>query len=123
MRLVSIELAERLLDHAERLLAGEPASCRTALRERAATFLARQALEELLHALWQRRAPGLEAASVRAQLACMGEFVRDAELVGRVRWAWGVLSSACHAGEMGETVNVRATVPALRALGADAALR
>jgi hypothetical protein len=92
-------LATRLLDRAEALLAGEPPGCTPTIRQRAAAFLARQALEELLAQLWQRREPGMEGASMRAQLAVLGEYVREEELVAGVGWAWGELSSACHAEE------------------------
>jgi hypothetical protein len=100
--------AVKLLGRAEALLAGDPAGCSAALRHTAAAFLVRQALEELLAQLWRRRAPGLEETSVRAQLACLPEFVRDRDLVANLRYAWGELSEACHAGGDG-----RVDAPAL----------
>jgi hypothetical protein len=124
MKASSRSLATRLLDRASVLIAGEPPACPTALRHRAAAFLARQALEDLLEQLWRRRAPGLENASVRAQLACLPEFVRDEELVAKVRWAWGELTAACHAGASGsvDTDQLARQVEHLRALATDPAL-
>jgi hypothetical protein len=117
-------LATRLLDGADALLGGEPATCLASLRHTAAAFLARQALEELLDQLWLRRAPGLESASTRAQLACLPEFVRDPDLVAHVRWAWGELSTACHAGGSRalDRHGLARQVAHLRALAADPAL-
>ena len=62
---------------------------------RASAILGRQALEIALGQLWARAAPGVENASARAQLTCLPEYV-DAELAGRVRYAWHALSTACH---------------------------
>ena len=62
---------------------------------RASAILGRQALEIALDQLWARAAPGVENASARAQLTCLPEYV-DAELAGRVRYAWHALSTACH---------------------------
>ena len=62
---------------------------------RASAILGRQALEIALGQLWARVAPGVENASARAQLTCLPEYV-DAELAGRVRYAWHALSTACH---------------------------
>lgn len=62
---------------------------------RAAALLGRQALELLLDGLWRRQAPGTEGASMRAQLICLPRYL-EPELAGRVGYAWGRLSSACH---------------------------
>ena len=62
---------------------------------RASAILGRQALEIALGQLWARVAPGVENASARAQLTCLPEYV-DAELAGRIRYAWHALSGACH---------------------------
>ena len=62
---------------------------------RASAILGRQALEIALDQLWARVGPGVENASARAQLTCLPEYV-DAELAGRVRYAWHALSTACH---------------------------
>ena len=62
---------------------------------RASAILGRQALEIALGQLWARVAPGVENASARAQLTCLPEYV-DAQLAGRIRYAWHALSTACH---------------------------
>ena len=62
---------------------------------RASAILGRQALEIALGQLWARVAPGVENASARAQLTCLPEYA-DAELAGRIRYAWHALSTACH---------------------------
>ena len=62
---------------------------------RAAAILARQALEGALDQLWSRIAPGVENASVRAQLVCLAEYI-DTRLASRIRYAWHGLSDACH---------------------------
>ena len=64
---------------------------------RAAAHLARQGLEAELRVFWQRFAPGLEEASIRAQLVCLPFFFRrDRELARLVGWVHGRLSEACH---------------------------
>ncbi len=63
---------------------------------RAAALAARRALEEGLDALWAARAPGLERASARAQLACLPSYLQPRELADDVAYAWTVLSDACH---------------------------
>ena len=62
---------------------------------RAAAHLCRQALEETLDAYWRTRAPGLELASMRAQLAALPMYL-NRELAGNVAFTWGALSNACH---------------------------
>ena len=62
---------------------------------RAAAHLCRQALEEALDGYWRTRAPGLEAASMRSQLAALPTYI-PRELAGSVAFTWGALSSACH---------------------------
>ena len=63
---------------------------------RAVALLGRQALEQGLDDLWGALAPRVREASRHAQLLCIGEFVRDEELVSAVRHAWHGLSRACH---------------------------
>lgn len=98
---------------------------------RAAATLTRQALEHCLTRLWQRRAPGLEEASMRAQLACLPEFLHGtdgddtADLAARTALAWGELSSACHAGDYEMAVDRHTVERSLRTvaeLGAHPAL-
>ena len=83
-----LRLSEELLDRSQ----GIPG-----LWHRASASLIRQTLEILLEQLWTKRAPGLEAASVRAQLACLPEFITTNDLARRVTLAWNELSTACHA--------------------------
>jgi hypothetical protein len=63
---------------------------------RAAALLARQALEQGLDDLWGALSPRIREASRHAQLLCLGEFLRDEELVSGTRYAWHGLSRACH---------------------------
>ena len=66
------------------------------LWSRGAAILARQAIEAALDALWLLRAPGMCATSARCQLLCLGDFIHDPELAGRVGVTWHGLSRACH---------------------------
>ena len=63
---------------------------------RAAALLARQALEQAMHELWDVTARGLERTPSRCQLLCVGTMLDDSELGGRVHAAWVTLSGACH---------------------------
>lgn len=63
---------------------------------RAAALCARRALEEALDELWRARAPGLEAATTRAQLISLRVYLNDAELAGDTAFTYAVLSGACH---------------------------
>ncbi|MCP4059226.1 MAG: hypothetical protein GY738_18365 [Pseudoalteromonas sp.] len=85
---------EELIDEAKSLLGQSFGT--SALRARAAAFLARQALEELLAEIWRKRAPGTENVSKRAQLICLPEYLRDEDLARRVVVAYWALSQACH---------------------------
>ncbi len=66
------------------------------LRARTAAFLARQALEELLIEIWRKRAPRMARVTMRAQLICLPEYLRDRELARRVFLCFWALSRACH---------------------------
>ena len=81
---------------AARLLLSRPDANTAGLWPRAAALLARQALEHALVDLWRHRAPGLEMCSGRAQLLCLGEYLRRGDLAERVSYAWSGLSQACH---------------------------
>jgi hypothetical protein len=81
---------------AARDLVQRPRSGTVGLWPRAAAFLARRALEEALDRLWLIRAPGLERASARAQLACLPDYLGDPALAWEVVFTWSALSSACH---------------------------
>lgn len=63
---------------------------------RAAALLGRQALESTLDAWWRAKGIPLDACTTRAQLLCLATYVRDDGLAGRLQYAWGRLSSACH---------------------------
>lgn len=82
------DAAARLLSTADEETAG--------LWPRAAAILTRQALEVTLGYLWTARAPGAEDAPMRAQLAALPVVLRDADLAGRVSYAWWALTRACH---------------------------
>ncbi|REJ85094.1 MAG: hypothetical protein DWQ36_14525 [Acidobacteria bacterium] len=96
-----LALSDQLLEHADTCLqlaakAHEPGP-RAWLR--ASALLQRQALETLLEALYAQRMPGVEHASLRAQLLVLPEILRSpAGLATRIGAAWGRLSSACHRG-------------------------
>ena len=64
--------------------------------QRAAALLARQGIDAAMTELWELRAPAMRDVTTRCQLLCLGSFVRDAELAGRVHVAWEGLSRACH---------------------------
>ena len=59
-------------------------------------MLCRQAMEASLESLWTLRCPGMSATSSRCQLLCLGEFLHDRELAGRVSVAWEGTSRASH---------------------------
>lgn len=63
---------------------------------RAAALPDCQALEAAMASLWERSAPGLEAATLRCQLLCLADFLRDPALAGRVHLTWEGLTRACH---------------------------
>jgi hypothetical protein len=46
--------------------------------------------------LWTTRAPGLERASARAQLACLPEYLGDPRLAWELVFTWSALSNDCH---------------------------
>jgi hypothetical protein len=63
---------------------------------RGAALLTRQAVESALDQLWELRAPGMRDTTCRCQLLCLGDFLHDHELAGRVSVVWDGLSRACH---------------------------
>lgn len=83
-----------LLAEAERLLE-RPSTGTVGLWARAAALLGRQALEEALASFWCARSPGIERASMRAQLGCAREWL-GRELAGELSWTWCCLSRATH---------------------------
>lgn len=78
-----------------RYLVERPDPDTAGLWPRAAALLARQSLETSLETLWITKVPGLETCSMRAQLACLPEYV-DRSLGLRVGLAWSTLSASCH---------------------------
>lgn len=87
--------ARRLLDASKSLMT-RPERLLTGAWSRASAFLIRQALEATIDALWARTSPGMREVSMRAQLVCLPEFLRDAPFAGRVVTTWCALSRACH---------------------------
>lgn len=83
-----LDEARRLLDHSSRGT--------VSVWSRAAALLARQALEEALRRFWRTRAPGVEHASMRAQLACLRTYLPAEEVAADVSFAWQALSRATH---------------------------
>ena len=63
---------------------------------RAAALLGRQGLEAAMNALFEKTAPGLQWASGRCRVLCVGELLNDRRLGGRVALTWNTLSEACH---------------------------
>jgi hypothetical protein len=86
---------EDLLDTAQALLSRTDANAK-GLWPRAAAHLCRQALEASLAQWWAKRLPGMENATMRAQLACLPTYLTDDGLAGRVAYTWSGLSEACH---------------------------
>lgn len=62
---------------------------------RVSATLARQALELGMVRFWEQKWPGVESASMRAQLICL-EQLHEAALAQRARYLWHALSNACH---------------------------
>jgi hypothetical protein len=81
---------------AARALVESPRAATAGIWPRAAALLARQALEAALADHWAGRAPGLERASMRAQLACLPDYLPDRRLAADTAFAWAALSEACH---------------------------
>jgi hypothetical protein len=84
-----------LLAEARRLI-DQPSEATGGLWARAATILARQALEEKLEQILAERAPGSQSAPYEAQLLILREVLSDPELAVRTRFVWSALSSASH---------------------------
>jgi hypothetical protein len=87
-----------LLAAARRLLArtGSGGDLAAGVWPRSAAVLARQALEQSLTSLWRQRGLDLAAASARAQLLCLEEYLGDPSVAADARFAWWALSRACH---------------------------
>jgi len=86
---------QELLDAARDLIR-TPRSGTAGLWPRAAALLGRQAIESALEEVWRQRAPGVERASVRAQLLCLSRYSDDSAPAYAVAHAWSALTHACH---------------------------
>ncbi len=85
---------------AARDLLNRPEPTTAGLWPRASALLARQSLEAALDEFWRTRSPA-EARDcgrvpTHAQLLCLPRYLGDADLAGRLAWAWTGLSRACH---------------------------
>jgi hypothetical protein len=85
----------QLLDQARRML-DEPSAGTVSAWSRGSALLARQALEAALCEYWRQHAPGVERASMRAQLLCLHEYDADIGLAADVTFVWNALSHATH---------------------------
>lgn len=83
-----------LLELADQLLS-EPIPSMEGRWPRAVAILTRQALEMSLDRLWARVSPPMSAASMRAQLLCLPQYM-DPALAALTSVAWAELSRACH---------------------------
>lgn len=83
----------RLLDLAEKVLAGTVATPR-ARATRAATILARSALEDFVTESCAREGIHVARASMRVRLACLRALAPS--IAGDAAVAWAGLSRACH---------------------------
>lgn len=84
-----------LLEAARRLVE-QPIDLTDGLWGRAATFLARQALEQRLSDILAVRAPGSQEAPFDARLLVLGEVLGNRELAAQARYTWAALSQASH---------------------------
>jgi hypothetical protein len=46
--------------------------------------------------IWRERAPGVERASIRAQLLCLSKYADDPAPADAAAHAWSALTHACH---------------------------
>jgi hypothetical protein len=81
---------------AARMLSDQPTIDTRGLWPRAAVLLTRQSLEVALKTYWSAKAPGVEDASMRAQLLCLGTWISDESLARRANQVWSALSRASH---------------------------
>jgi hypothetical protein len=89
--LTTLEILERASD-----LLNRPTAETAGLWPRATAVLARQALERGLTESLSSLVPGIERASVRAQLLCLQTYLEDTQTAHEVNLAWWALSKACH---------------------------
>jgi hypothetical protein len=81
--------AHRLLDRPDAVTAG--------VWPRAASLLARQALEDLLEEFWALTSPPMcHSRNVRAKVLALHGYPHVAPVASRVNAAWAALSRGCH---------------------------
>jgi hypothetical protein len=87
---------DELLAAAKRLIQ-RPDAATAGIWPRAAVFLARQAIELGMAALWSARpqAAGLSRCSIRSQILCLGAYL-DRGAAARAAYLSAALSRACH---------------------------
>jgi len=78
-----------------RLMLDDPRRSTISAWPRAATLLARQAVETALSAFWAIRAPGVGRLNMRAQLGCARVYLNP-DLAGDLAYTWHGLSRATH---------------------------
>lgn len=83
-----IDLAAEMLERTD--------TRRPGLWPRASLLVARQALEGAVAGYWQMKGIALEDCSMRAQLICLREYLREGDLASRIAHAWAAMSRACH---------------------------
>lgn len=89
-------MTPRELLAAARELVEAPCQVTEGIWSKAATILARQALESRVAEVLIERAPGSQAARFDAQLIVLIEVHADRDLAVRVRYTWSALSAASH---------------------------
>lgn len=87
---------DELLAEARRLLEVDPDIAEGSLRLRAATILARQALEGRLDDLLRTRVDDLDGVKFDAKLLVLPAVMGEPELAAETRYVWAALSSASH---------------------------
>jgi hypothetical protein len=83
-----LDAARGLLDHPDARVNG--------VWPRAASHLARQALEQTIEDFWRARVPALADTPMRVQLTSLPTFLKSAETAARAAYTWACLSNACH---------------------------
>jgi hypothetical protein len=87
-------MSRTLLDIAYRLV-NDPLDATRGRWSRLGAVLGRRALEEALTSFWGGHAPGVENASMRAQLLCLRSYVDEA-VSENAAYAYDGLTRACH---------------------------
>jgi hypothetical protein len=86
---------EELIEGARRLVSREIAGTK-GLWGRAAATLVRRALEQHVHALLMKHAPGAQAAPMRSQLLCLEAVLSNRGRARELAYTWYRLSAALH---------------------------